>query len=101
MIWWNSLKLRSKNPEIRRHAIEGLHVGRGSSANSRVFEVLAAGLHDDDLQVRCAAATVLGDLGDERGVDLLLPLLSSTTAELRQTAALALGRLRDPKSIEA
>jgi len=100
MIWWNSLKLRSRNPEVRRHAIEGLHVGRGSSANSRVFEVLAAGLNDDDLKVRCAAATVLGDLNDERGVDLLIPLLSSTSPDLRQTAAVALGHLRDPRAID-
>ena len=100
MIWWNSLKLRSKNPEVRRHAIEGLHVGRGSNANSRVFEVLSAGLNDDDLKVRCAAATVLGDLNDERGVELLIPLLSSASPELRQTAAVALGHLRDQRAID-
>ena len=100
MIWWNSLRLRSKNPEIRRNAIEGLHVGTGSAANSRVFEVLAAGLNDDDLKVRCAAARVLGDLEDERAVDLLMPLLSSSSPDLRQTAAVALGHLRDPRAVD-
>ncbi len=54
---------------------------------------LAALMHDDRADVRRAAATALGRLGDSRAVEPLLQAHSAEDAELRRTAAASLVRL--------
>src|SRR5690242_19715368 len=79
MVWWNNLRLKSKDPETRRKAIESLDLEAG--LDPQKFELLAACLRDEDAQVRGAAAIALGGYKDPRAVELLIPLLSDSNAE--------------------
>ena len=99
MNWWNSLKLRSKHPEVRLKVIESLH--EKANADSGTFSLLAAGLKDENVQVRCAAARILGQVKDERSADLLIPLLSDTSMEARLGGATALGHLGDARAVDS
>src|SRR3974377_2156238 len=95
MVWWNNLRLKSKDPQTRRKAIENLDSEGGVDAHT--FELLSASLGDPEATVRDAAATALGATKDERVVDLVVPLLRDQSPEVRQSAAAALGRLGNPQ----
>ena len=58
MVWWNTLRLKSNNPEVRRKALETL-----DAADPRMHERLVASLRDDDAQVRRALSSILGARG--------------------------------------
>src|SRR5215471_8467087 len=98
MIWWQHLKLRSKDPQARLKAIEAL--GAQSGADPKTIELLTASLSDADPAVRCAAAKVLKEGKSSSAAELLIPLLSDPSSETRQEAAAALGHLGDPAAIE-
>src|SRR5258708_4267457 len=95
MVWWNNLRLKSKDPQTRRKAIETLDPETGISAHT--FELLTASLSDSESGVRSAAVRTLAATNDERVVDLVLPLLRDASPEVRQSAATSLGRLGDPQ----
>ena len=58
MVWWNTLRLKSNSPEVRRKAIENLDPTR----DARALDQLLAGLGDEDSQVRCAAVRGLAQV---------------------------------------
>ncbi len=49
--------------------------------------------------IRLSAAQALGNLGDPRAVDALLPLLRSPELKMSQTAAAGLGKIGDPRAV--
>jgi HEAT repeat protein len=50
--------------------------------------------------VRRGAAWALGEIGDPRAVEQILPLLTDRKKDVRATAAEALGKLRDPRAVD-
>ena len=86
--------------ELLRGDREALNrvVAMGESA----VDELARILKDDeiDLATRFMAANTLGDIGSARGVDPLLDALADPAFNVRRCAALALGKIRDPRAKE-
>src|SRR5215216_1630708 len=64
------------------------------------FETLIQQLHSADWNARCDAARLLGQSGDPRAVNALLPDLKDSDWRVRRNAAQALGALRDPRSTQ-
>src|SRR2546428_13853211 len=91
MAWWNNLKFNSKNPEVRRKAIESLQ----PSGDSRMVELLVAALGDPDAGVRFAAAKAFEQVNDDKSAQSLMAALQHGRIEVRQAAAGALGYLGD------
>jgi HEAT repeat protein len=85
---FTNMRLRSKNPQTRREAVETL----AESGSLRAVESLVAALGDPDALVRRAAAKAFNSINDERAVAALSSSLSDQSAEVRATAASALGR---------
>ena len=94
MVWWNNLRLKSKDPRTRIKAIETLVPG-----DPRSFELLVAGMGDTEFLVRCAAARGLGALQEEQAVEPLTAGLHDPQPEVRAAAATALGHQGDTRCI--
>ena len=94
MNWWNNLRLKSKDPQARRKAVEELT----TSGDPQAVELLIESLNDEDAQVRRAAAQALGNTQDERPVDSLIATLRDPNERVREAAASALGQLGDPRA---
>lgn len=73
--------------EVRTGALTGL----GALRDSRAFSAIAGQL--DNKHLRYAAVMALGDLGDARACELLIPMLSSGDDGLAYHAATALGKI--------
>ncbi len=58
-----------------------------------------AGDEDESLEVRFLSALVLGKMGDESAVPVLIELLQGDEAELRRAAVVALGQLESPQVV--
>lgn len=72
------------------------HAGAGASG------VLVQLLHHEDSEIRAAAATTLGFIGDPSAADALIPLLDDLTdARLNWAATDSLGKLQSHSAIEA
>lgn len=72
------------------------HAGAGASG------VVIQLLHHEDSEIRAAATTTLGFIGDTSAADALIPLLDDPTdARLNWAAAASLGRLQSHSAIEA
>ncbi len=91
MVWWDTLRLKSTNPEVRRKALENL----GGTGDARAFELFLAGLDDEDRQVRCAAVRGFEQIKHDQSAAALMNALKDPSHEVRETAAAALGRLGD------
>ncbi len=81
---------------VRLHAIWALGQLARARHNDDGLSELAAAVVDNDLEVRCQAARVLGDIGDDRIAvvnDALLKLASDPEPRARYFAAMALGKL--------
>ncbi len=86
--------LRSPAGGVSLEAAAALgHIGKAS------VPALISALHDDDPQVRHAAVFALGEIGPEAGaaVSVLIPLLNTTNAALRSSAAYSLLRIGLPE----
>jgi HEAT repeat protein len=94
MVWWNTLRLKSSSPEVRRKALEALD----ATGNERNFDLLLAGLGDEDAQVRCTAVNRLEQVRDDQAMVALVSALQDPTSSVRETAAAALGRLGDSRT---
>jgi len=57
-------------------------------------------LKDKDYKNRIKAADALGDIGDEKAVKHLIPLLKDENEYVRQAGARALGKLKDRDAVE-
>ena len=86
---WNTIRLKSSSPEVRRKALESLDTTR----HARALEPLLAGLGDEDAQVRCAAVRGLAQIEGDESVAALVSALHDPSSEVREAAAAALGRL--------
>jgi HEAT repeat protein len=64
------------------------------------IDVLIYQLHGADWPARCEAARLLGQSGDRRAVEALLPDLRDLDWRVRRNAAQALGALRDKRALE-
>ena len=87
MVWWNTLRLRSNSPEVRRKALESLD----AAGDARALELLIAGLDDEDAQVRLAAIKGLGQIRDHQSVTALVNTLRDPVSDVREAATAALG----------
>ena len=91
MVWWNTLRLKSSCPEVRRKALERLD----ATKDARALELLLAGLADEDAQVRCTAIKGLEQIKDDQSIIALATALQDPNSGVREAAAAGLGRLGD------
>src|SRR5438105_10627432 len=97
MAWWNNLKFNSKNPEVRRKAIESLQ----PPGDAQTVELLVAAFTDHDAEVRNAAAKAFEQIKDDTACQLIVTALYEGAIEARQAAATALGFLGDRQATNA
>jgi HEAT repeat protein len=64
-------------------------------------DYLYKALDDDDKWVRYMAADALGNIGDVRSIERLVPLLNDQDQDVRFATAYALGKIGDPNAAEA
>jgi HEAT repeat protein len=69
------------------------------STEPRLFDAYARALEDRDGGVRSQAARIIGTFQDERMVDVLLRNLAGHDVDVRQYAAIHLGKLSDRASV--
>jgi HEAT repeat protein len=89
--------LNAVDPHVRIAAAQALGRLQVPAARPRLREVA---VQDEDAGVRSWAVAALGQIGDRKDADLLLPLLDDPSRRVRGAAALALGRIGDPKALE-
>jgi HEAT repeat protein len=84
----------------RRAAVEAL----GHLDEPQATSALLRTLHDPDSCVRTWAASMLGGVGRvpgrQQAVKPLISILGDTNADVRSSAAISLGYLRDPRAIQ-
>ena len=95
MVWWNTLRLKSSSPEVRRKAVESLD----ATGDARSLELLLAAMEDEDAQVRCAAIKGLEQVRDDQSIVALATALQDPNSGVREAAAAGLGRLGDARTI--
>lgn len=87
--WWGNVRLKSTDPLVRSQAIKNL----SGSKHSRDTERVLASLQDESPQVRCAAVRALEKKsGTPEGLQSLIGALGDSSAEVREAAALVVGR---------
>ncbi|MBN1672269.1 MAG: HEAT repeat domain-containing protein [Kiritimatiellae bacterium] len=90
--------LRSDEPDVKGTAINVLPK-LGEAAVPELLALLAGAGGDDDL--RGWIVLVLGEVGDKRAVQPLLPLLASRDPYVRLNTFEALGKIGDPSAVPA
>lgn len=86
---WGNARLKSDDPLVRSKAIENLSASSHSRDTERVF----ASLNDQSPQVRCAAVRALEKRSrTPEGLKCLVRALGDSSGEVREAAALILGR---------
>ena len=88
--------VRLLGAEDTRHDVVEAFVRFGSSA----VELLIEQLHQENTEIRRAAISALGRIGDRRAVPALAALLQEGDRPVRIAAASALARLGDPRAFE-
>ncbi|HNW34113.1 MAG TPA: HEAT repeat domain-containing protein [Candidatus Ozemobacteraceae bacterium] len=79
--------LSDRNAEVHRN------IGRAfQNLGDKVFETIGACVESDELVLRRNSAIAIRELAEERGLDLLVLLMSDAEEKVRQSAAEALGR---------
>jgi HEAT repeat protein len=74
MLWWNLLRFKSSDVQIRRRAIKGL----SKSRSPRALAALMTALGDESHLARKEAAEALGEIGDSRAVKPLINLIEGS-----------------------
>jgi HEAT repeat protein len=87
--------LKDKDIHVHDAAVEALK-GIGPPA----VEPLIAALKDEDMRVQSAAIRLLGEIRDDRAVELVSLFLKNTAWYMRVEAARALGKIKDPRALE-
>ena len=97
--------LRDEMKNVRQSAAQSLERisprWTQREAAKRQGPALIAALRDEDASVRTIAAGTLGQIGDVRALEPLIPLLWDANAHLRQETALAIGRIITPQQDSA
>ncbi|RCK80688.1 MAG: hypothetical protein OZSIB_3001 [Candidatus Ozemobacter sibiricus] len=78
--------LSDRNSEVHRNIVKAFQ-----NLGPKVFDTLKDCVESDDRMLRRNAAIALGELREERGIDLLIILLEDPEEKVRQAAAEALG----------
>ncbi|HOY68701.1 MAG TPA: HEAT repeat domain-containing protein [Candidatus Ozemobacteraceae bacterium] len=79
--------LSDRNAEVHRN------IGRAfRKLGAKVFETIAKCVESDEMVLRRNSAIAIRELAEERGVDLLVMMMSDAEEKVRQAAAEALGR---------
>jgi ParB family chromosome partitioning protein len=90
-----SSALKNRDPNTKLFAAEGL----AKSGNAEGIQVLLTAVElMDDLRLRKRAVLALGYLADERAYDVLIRLATDSGHALQDSAAEAIGRLRESKN---
>ncbi|MCD6412845.1 MAG: HEAT repeat domain-containing protein [Elusimicrobia bacterium] len=87
--------LGDKNRNVRAAVIVAFGYLRDKSAVEPLMNYYKS---EDDLGLRISALNVLGVLGDEKALPLMIESLKDKNSRIRTIAAQALGRLRNPKA---
>ena len=88
-----------KPEEFERQALVAIRAHQDEANLGGLAEVLASDAAARSGLVRFSAARALARLGDERAVDVLLPLLADDHESVRQAAAEALGRTGSERAL--
>ena len=99
MVWFNTLRLKSSNPEVRSRALECLGESLAGSSNTRDTERIFASLYDENPLVRCAAVRALEKGNKKDAVPSLISALKDSHYQVREATARALGRLGGPAAM--
>jgi HEAT repeat protein len=94
-------QLRDAVAEVARDAASALGEHRDAGAVAPLIDVLDNRDGYFHLVARCAAATALGQIADQRAIDSLIAALRDPMAEISVEAATALGNIRDDRAIPA
>ena len=87
---------QDKNPDIRKSAVEALSL---IGPTDSLYQILTAMVQDEDVLVRVAAITSLGDLKSKGTIPILKKALDDPVPEVSLAAAKALYRLHDPDGL--
>jgi HEAT repeat protein len=96
--------LQDQESAVRGAAAEALGQLGDKRAAQPVMEILRTALAADDKDLILATTRALGRLEVKESVELILPLVQRTGKDERDmagTAATALGRIRDPRAVDA
>jgi hypothetical protein len=77
------------------------HKERGDPSIEEKIDSAIKDLEKGDLKVRKEAILSLREIGSERTLDILIPLLKDKNKEIREEAACALGGFRDKRAVDA
>jgi HEAT repeat protein len=100
-VYWDSSALRPDGSPphyggaYHHHATEAL-----GEIGARAVEPLINALGDEDGNVRCHSAEVLGNIGDARAVDPLIEALADENEDVCSAAVEALGEIGDMRAVE-
>ena len=92
---------RSENQTVRFAALRYLRQHLKHDTDARIIECLATLLNDNDLNMRHAAAGMLGAVGDARAVDTLVEALGHWSISERISAAQHLEKIGDARALPA
>ncbi len=96
MLWWSLQQLKSKNPEVRIHAIEKIR----EAEDERIIEALyLSATKDVDSGVRLCAVRKIEETRCEAAQEALLQCLKDKEMEIQEAAANALMIFADRKMI--
>ncbi|MSU57252.1 MAG: hypothetical protein EXS35_03560 [Pedosphaera sp.] len=97
MLWLSQRQLGSKDPAVRRKAMQELC----QAPDARALAAFRTALADDDVEVRRLATTALAKLEDDNKIEPLLTALRDRDPEVVKTAITGLKRSIDPNVIAA
>src|SRR5437773_12293707 len=89
MQWWTRQKLRFKNPESRRQAVDQL----ADQGTEEAVEQLSSALQDDDAAVRLAVVQAFGRMKEGRVLPSLIQAMGDPDSEVREAVAATLVRV--------
>lgn len=79
--------LSDRNAEVHRNIMKAF-----KKLGPKVFDTISQCVEGNDAVLRRNSAVAIGEMGEERGIDLLVILLADPAEKVRQSAAEALGR---------
>lgn len=92
--------IASDSPVVRAAVVGAIAKVAQEEPSSELFDILRESLTDPDENVRCEAASALGNLSYHPAMANLIELLSHSDGESRKAAALALMKIGDNSAIE-